>query len=99
MGEYPYCLSPGQQFNLFVGDKTYHRIARVPEILRDEDQAMSFVSGYRYPVTFEPGDTIKLLGRTVVTAQRKTFEDYRSMEWWCSTADGIPEIGLFDDPV
>ena len=36
-----------------------------------------------------------LLGRTVVTAQRKTFEDYRSMEWWCSTADGIPELGLF----
>lgn len=96
MGDYPYHLSPGQIFSLLVGDRTYRRMVGAPKILWNEDQALSFVSGYEYPVTFKPGDKIELLGRTVITAQRKTFEDYRSMEWWCSTADGIPEIGLFD---
>lgn len=95
MLEFPYNLKRGDTFNLRAGDKVYTQTAAGDTVLQDEDDAFDFVSDYTYPVTFKPGDTIQLLGRTVVTAQRKTFEDYRSMEWWCSTADGIPELGLF----
>lgn len=81
---------------MWVGSKAYSQTAACDVVLQNEDEAFDFVSKYNYPVSFEAGDTIELLGRTVVTAVPKTFEDYRSMEWWCSTADGIPEIGLFN---
>ena len=83
-------------FTLWLGNRAYPQIAARDVTLRNEGDALNFVSKYDYPVSFEAGDTIELLGRTVVTAVPKTFEDYRSMEWWCLTADGIPEIGLFN---
>lgn len=96
MLEYPYRIPRGSIFTLWVGHRAYSQTAACGVVLQNEDDALNFVSNYDYPVSFKAGDTIELLGRTVVTAVPKTFEDYRSMEWWCSIADGIPEMGLFD---
>ena len=88
--EYPHYLLPGDTFNLKVGGKLFARTATAEVTIRNDDDAMGFVAGYTFPHTTVPGETLNLLGRDVVIAVEKTFE------WWCSIADGIPELGLFD---
>ncbi len=96
MAEYPYHLMAGDTFTLTSGDARFSAIATSPTTIRDETDAKAFVSGYSFPHTIVPGETIYLLGREVVVAIEKTFESYDDMEWWCATAEGIPELGLFD---
>lgn len=93
---YPYHLEKGDTFSLVTpGGTKYSATAKHDTTIRDEFDAQNFVSGYSFPHTTRPGETIQLLGREVVIAVERTFESYADMEWWCSKADGIPEIGLY----